>query len=119
MAKKRTIRNIPQERTPVRELDPERRIANFEEVNRGYTEGEAILESERCLLCADPKCIAGCPVNINIPDFIQKIGQKDYRAAYEIIAETNLLPAVCGRVCPQETQCEEVCVVGDDLILPR
>ena len=116
MARKRTIRNIPQERTPVRELDPGRRIKNFEEVNRGYTEGEAILESERCLLCADPKCIAGCPVNINIPDFIQKIGQKDYRAAYDIIAETNLLPAVCGRVCPQETQCEEVCVVGDDLI---
>jgi glutamate synthase (NADPH/NADH) small chain len=67
------------------------------------------------LLCPDPKCIAGCPVNIDIPGFIQKMAAKDFRGAYEVIARTNLLPAVCGRVCPQETQCEGVCVVGDSL----
>lgn len=116
MAKKRTIRNIPQERTPVRELDPVVRAANFEEVNCGYTEPEALLESERCLFCPDPRCIDGCPVNINIPGFIEKIGLKDYRGAYNIITGTNLLPAVCGRVCPQETQCEGVCIVGEKLI---
>ena len=116
MAKKRTIRSIPQQRTPVRELDPAIRAGNFEEVNCGYTEPEAILESERCLFCPDPKCIEGCPVNIDIPAFIQKIGEKDYRGAYDVIAGTNLLPAVCGRVCPQENQCEGVCVVGETLI---
>jgi glutamate synthase (NADPH/NADH) small chain len=116
MAKKRTVRNIPQERTPVLELDPVVRATNFEEVNCGYTEGQALLESERCLFCPDPKCIAGCPVNIDIPGFIQKIGEKDFRGAYDVITDTNLLPAVCGRVCPQESQCEEVCVVGENLI---
>jgi glutamate synthase (NADPH/NADH) small chain len=116
MAKKRTIRNIPQDRTSVRELDPVVRAGNFEEVNCGYTEPEAILESERCLFCPDPKCIAGCPVSINIPAFIQKIGEKDFRGAYDVITSTNLLPAVCGRVCPQENQCEGVCVVGENLI---
>lgn len=116
MAKKRTIRSIPQQRTPVRELDPAVRATNFEEVNCGYTEPEAMLESERCLFCPDPKCIAGCPVNINIPGFIQKIGERDFRGAYDVITATNLLPAVCGRVCPQENQCEGVCVVGENLI---
>ena len=115
MAKKRTVRNIPQERTPVRELDPSERTKNFEEVNCGYTESEAILESERCLFCPDAKCIAGCPVNIDIPGFIRKIGEKDHRGAYDVISDTNLLAAVCGRVCPQESQCEEVCPVGDEL----
>jgi len=116
MAKKRTIRSIPQERTPVQELDPAVRAKNFEEVNCGYTEPEAILESERCLFCPEPKCIDGCPVNINIPAFIQKIGEKDFRGAYDVITGTNLLPAVCGRVCPQENQCEGVCVVGENLV---
>ncbi len=116
MAKKRTIRSIPQERTPVRELDPVVRASNFEEVNCGYTEPEALLESERCLFCPDPKCIEGCPVNIDIPGFIEKIGARDFRGAYEVITGTNLLPAVCGRVCPQETQCEGVCVVGENLV---
>ena len=116
MAKKRTIRNIPQERTPVQELDATLRATNFEEVNCGYTEQEAMLESERCLFCPDPKCIAGCPVSIDIPEFIRKIGDSDFRGAYDIITATNLLPAVCGRVCPQENQCEGICTVGETLI---
>ncbi len=116
MAKKRTVRNIPQERTPVRELAPDVRVKNFEEVNCGYSESEAILESERCLFCPDPKCIDGCPVSIDIPTFIQKLGEKDFRGAYDVITGTNLLPAVCGRVCPQENQCEGICVVGENLV---
>ncbi len=115
MAKKRTVRTIHQERTPVAELDAFTRAHNFEEVNCGYTEAEAIRESERCLFCPDPKCIEGCPVSIDIPNFIQKIGERDYRGAYEVITGTNLLPAVCGRVCPQENQCEGVCTVGETL----
>ena len=115
MAKKKTIRTIPQQRTPVREQDPRERARNFAEVNCGYSEQEALTEADRCLLCPDPKCVAGCPVNIDIAGFIEKIGAKDFRGAYEVIARTNLLPAVCGRVCPQETQCEGVCVVGDTL----
>lgn len=113
--KKRTVRSIPQVRTAVRELDPDVRVTNFEEVNCGYVESEALVESQRCLFCPEPKCIAGCPVNINIPAFIERIGQKDYRGAYDVITGTNLLPAVCGRVCPQENQCEGVCVVGETL----
>lgn len=116
MAKKRTVRSIPQERTPVRELDPFERAQNFDEVNCGYTEPEALLESQRCLFCPEPKCIEGCPVSIDIPTFIQRIGEKDFRGAYDVITGTNLLPAVCGRVCPQENQCEGVCVVGENLV---
>lgn len=116
MEKKRTVRSIPQERTPVRELDATARAKNFEEVNCGYTEAEAMREAQRCLFCAEPKCIGGCPVNIDIPTFIQNIGEKNFRGAYDVITRTNLLPAVCGRVCPQENQCEGVCVVGDSLI---
>jgi glutamate synthase (NADPH/NADH) small chain len=115
VAKKRTIRTIPQERTPVREEPAEERIRSFIEVNCGYTEVEALLESQRCLFCTDPVCIKGCPVAIDIPGFIERIGQKDFRGAYEVIARTNLLPAICGRVCPQETQCEGVCTVADTL----
>ncbi|HTQ08669.1 MAG TPA: NADPH-dependent glutamate synthase [Fimbriimonadaceae bacterium] len=115
MAKKRTVRTIPQLRTPVREEPPAERARNFAEVNCGYTEAEALLESERCLFCPDPACIEGCPVSIDIPKFIQKLGEKDFRGAYDSISATNLLPAVCGRVCPQENQCEGVCVVGETL----
>ncbi|MBI2960380.1 MAG: NADPH-dependent glutamate synthase [Betaproteobacteria bacterium] len=115
MAKKKTIRTIPQERTPMPEQDAQRRAHNFEEVACGYPIEAALNEAERCLLCPDEPCIAGCPVNIDIPGFIQKITEKNLRGAYDIITATNLLPAICGRVCPQENQCEGVCTVGDTL----
>jgi len=115
VAKKRTIRTIPQQRTPVREQAPAERVKNFAEVSCGYAQEEALVESDRCLLCPDQPCVRGCPVGIDIPGFIEKIGQKDFRAAYDVITATNLLPAVCGRVCPQESQCEEVCTVGQTL----
>ena len=114
-AKKKTIRTIPQERTPMPEQDPKVRARNFEEVAKGYTVEMAIREAERCLQCPDEPCVRGCPVGIDIPAFIQKISEKHYRGAYDIITDTNLLPAVCGRVCPQESQCEGVCTVGDTL----
>src|SRR3970040_1550044 len=102
MAKKKTIRTIPQERTPMREQDARARAKNFAEVACGYSVEDALRESERCLMCPDPACVAGCPVSIDIPGFIDKIIAKDYRGAYDVITSTNLLPAVCGRVCPQE-----------------
>jgi len=115
MAKKRTIRTIPQERTAMTEQPPLERARNFEEVACGYRLEEALRESERCLLCPERPCVAGCPVGIDIPGFIQKIGSKDFRGAYDVLTDTNLLPAICGRVCPQESQCEGVCTVGDTL----
>lgn len=114
MAKK-TIRTIPQERTPMRELDPGVRASNFEEVACGYHPDDAMRESERCLMCPDQPCVTGCPVGIDIPGFIKKINEKDLRGAYDILTDTNLLPAICGRVCPQENQCEGACTVGDAL----
>jgi glutamate synthase (NADPH) small chain len=113
--KKKTIRMIPQARTPAHEQDPLERARNFQEVNRGYHIEDALLEAERCLMCPDQPCVRGCPVNIAIPDFIQRLTDKDFRGAYDVITATNLLPAVCGRVCPQENQCEGVCTVGDTL----
>ena len=115
MAKKKTIRSIPQERTPMREQSPAVRAKNFEEVACGYHPLEAMRESERCLMCPDQPCVSGCPVGIDIPGFIKKINEKDLRGAYDIMTETSLLPAICGRVCPQENQCEGVCTVGDSL----
>jgi glutamate synthase (NADPH/NADH) small chain len=91
------------------------RAKSFQEVACGYTLENALREAERCLLCPDAKCIAGCPVSIDIPEFIRRISARDFRGAYDAIAETNLLPAICGRVCPQESQCEGVCTVGDTL----
>ena len=99
----------------MREQEPAERVKNFSEVSRGYAQEDALVEAERCLLCPDQPCVRGCPVGIDIPGFIEKIGQKDFRAAYDVIAATNLLPAVCGRVCPQESQCEGVCTVGQTL----
>jgi len=115
MAKKKTIRTIPQERATVREQDPRERIGNFAEVTYRFGVKDALHEADRCLLCPDPVCVAGCPVSIDIPRFIAKISEKDYRGAYDVITDTNLLPAVCGRVCPQESQCEGPCVVGETL----
>jgi glutamate synthase (NADPH) small chain len=115
MAKKKTIRTIPQERTPMREQPANERARNFREVALGYTLEDALVEAERCLQCADEPCVRGCPVGIDIPAFIRKIGEKHYRGAYDVITDTNLLPAVCGRVCPQESQCEGVCTVGETL----
>ncbi len=115
MAKKKTIRTIPQQRTPMREQPPQERVKNVAEVACGFDVEDALKEAERCLLCPEQPCVSGCPVAINIPGFIQKLGEKDFRGAYDIITKTNLLPAICGRVCPQENQCEGVCTVGDTL----
>jgi glutamate synthase (NADPH/NADH) small chain len=115
MRKKNTIRTIPQQRATMREQDPRERVDNFAEVTCGFRLDDALLEAARCLLCPEQPCVTGCPVGIDIPGFIQKLTEKDYRGAYDVITKTNLLPAVCGRVCPQETQCEGVCTVGDSL----
>ena len=95
--------------------DPGARIANFDEVALGYGLDQALNESERCLLCPEAACVPGCPVAIDIPGFIQRMSARDFRGAYEILSDANLLPAICGRVCPQEDQCEGVCPVGDTL----
>jgi glutamate synthase (NADPH) small chain len=115
MAKKKTIRSIPQERTPMREQDAQQRARNFEEVACGYDANEALREADRCLLCPDQPCVGGCPVGIDIPAFIAKIAERDVHGAYEVLTRTNLLPSVCGRVCPQENQCEGECTVGESL----
>ena len=99
-------------KVPVREQEPKVRAANFDEVCLGYNEEEAVEEAARCLNCKNARCIAGCPVNIRINEFIEKVKERDFESAYQIISESSALPAVCGRVCPQETQCEGVCVRG-------
>ncbi len=95
---------------PMPEQEPLIRNKNFDEVALGYTEEMAVAEAKRCLNCKNPLCVTGCPVNVQIPDFISLISKGNYKAAYEKIAETSSLPAVCGRVCPQERQCEGKCV---------
>ena len=99
-------------KVPVSEQDPKVRATNFEEVCLGYTEDEAVAEAERCLNCKNAKCIGGCPVSINIPAFIMKVKERDFEGAYQVISESSALPAVCGRVCPQESQCEGRCIRG-------
>lgn len=99
-------------KVPVREQDPKVRATNFEEVCYGYNSEEAQEEAQRCLNCKNPRCIQGCPVSINIPDFIQEVKAGNFEEAAKVIAKSSSLPAVCGRVCPQESQCEGVCVVG-------
>ena len=99
-------------RVPVREQEPKVRATNFEEVCLGYNDEEAKLEAERCLNCKNPLCMKGCPVSIHIPDFITKVKEGDIAGAADVIALSSALPAVCGRVCPQETQCEGKCVRG-------
>ena len=92
--------------------DPEVRSHNFQEVALGYTEEMALDEAQRCLNCKNQPCVSGCPVNVNIPDFIAQIAKGNFEDAYQIIQQTSSLPAVCGRVCPQETQCESKCTLG-------
>jgi len=92
--------------------DPNVRNKNFLEVALGYTEEQALDEAARCLNCKNHPCVGGCPVNVRIPEFIKKITERDYEGAYQVIHDTSSLPAVCGRVCPQETQCEKYCVRG-------
>jgi glutamate synthase (NADPH) small chain len=99
-------------RTKISQQKPEERINNFNEVELGYTEEEALIESSRCLMCKKPRCIDGCPVEIDIKGFIALINEKEYKKALEKIREKNALPGVCGRVCPQEDQCEKVCILG-------
>ncbi len=99
-------------RVPVREQDPKVRATNFEEVCYGYNEEEAVLEASRCLNCKNPRCMQACPVGVKIPAFISKVHEGDFAGAAAVIAEDSSLPAVCGRVCPQETQCEGSCILG-------
>ena len=99
-------------RVPMRELEVSERIRSFDEVALGYNEEEAIAEAERCLQCKNPKCVEGCPVGINIPEFIRHIRNREYEEAIKTIKLANNLPAICGRVCPQENQCEGRCVLG-------
>ena len=104
--------NMTLTKTPMPEQDPNVRNHNFKEVALGYTAEMAVEEAKRCLQCKKPKCVEGCPVNIHIPEFIAKVAEGDFQAAYEIITSTNALPALSGRVCPKETQCESKCVRG-------
>ncbi|MCL2101533.1 MAG: FAD-dependent oxidoreductase, partial [Fibromonadales bacterium] len=104
---------IPPQKMP--ELSPEIRSKNMDEVAIGYSEEEAKIEALRCLNCKKPGCVAGCPVSIDIPGFIVRIAEGDFQGAIDKIKETTLLPAVCGRVCPQETQCQKKCIVGISL----
>ncbi|HIV16801.1 MAG TPA: NADPH-dependent glutamate synthase [Candidatus Alectryocaccobium stercorigallinarum] len=99
-------------KVPVREQDPKVRATNFEEVCYGYNKEEAMEEATRCINCKNAKCIEGCPVNINIPAFIAEVKAGEFEKAYQVISESSALPAVCGRVCPQETQCEGRCIRG-------
>ena len=99
-------------KVPVREQEPLVRAKNFDEVCLGYNEEEAVAEAQRCLNCKNPRCMQGCPVNIDIPAFISEVKNREFAKAAGVIAQSSALPAVCGRVCPQETQCEGVCVRG-------
>ena len=92
--------------------DPQQRITNFEEVNLGYTEEQILQEVERCMACKNPKCVGGCPVEIEIDRFLDAVRNRDYRDAIRIIKEKNSLPAICGRVCPQESQCQAGCILS-------
>ena len=105
--------NMQATKTPMPEQDPNVRNKNFKEVTLGYTAEMAINEAKRCLQCKKPHCVEGCPVNIHIPEFIHEVAEGNFEKAYEIITDTNALPALSGRVCPQETQCESKCVRGN------
>jgi glutamate synthase (NADPH/NADH) small chain len=111
----KNMRTIAPKRTPMPEQDPHVRSKNFEEVAQGYTVEMALAEADRCLQCKKPKCVPGCPVGIDIPGFISALSRKDLKDSYRILKSANTLPAVCGRVCPQEVQCEATCIVGNKL----
>ena len=104
--------NMSLQKNPMPSQDPNVRNKNFEEVALGYTEAQALDEAARCLNCKHRACMQGCPVMVHIPEFIAEVAKGDFEAAYQIISNTSALPAVCGRVCPQETQCEMYCVRG-------
>jgi len=107
-----TTGNAKKDRTPMLEQPADERRKNFNEVTLGYTKEEALAEASRCLTCKEPKCVEGCPVNVDIPGFIDLICKEDFEGAIDKIKDTNALPAICGRVCPQETQCEAFCALG-------
>ncbi|MBU5626835.1 NADPH-dependent glutamate synthase [Oscillibacter sp. MSJ-2] len=104
--------NMSLKKNPMPSQEPDVRNKNFEEVALGYTEEQALDEAQRCLHCKNKPCMQGCPVMVHIPDFIAEVAKGDFEAAYQIISATSALPAVCGRVCPQESQCEKYCVRG-------
>jgi len=110
MEEKKSKVKVP--RQPMPEQDPKLRSKNFQEVPLGYSPETALLEANRCIQCKKPKCIDGCPVHVKIPEFIKQIADGNFAAAARVLKETNALPAICGRVCPQETQCEHLCVNG-------
>jgi len=110
--KVKSLRSIAPIRTGMPEQEASRRVKNFDEVAQGYTMEMAIAEADRCIMCKKPRCIPGCPVEIDIPEFIAAIVRKDFKESYRVLKDANTLPAVCGRVCPQEVQCEATCVVG-------
>jgi glutamate synthase (NADPH) small chain len=111
----KNIKTIAPKRTAMPEQEPLARARNFEEVAQGYTLNMALAEADRCLQCKKPKCVPGCPVEIDIPGFIGALARKDLQESYRILKSANALPAVCGRVCPQEVQCEATCVIGNKL----
>jgi homotetrameric NADPH-dependent glutamate synthase len=108
----KNIKTIAPKRTKMPEQDPQVRNKNFEEVAQGYSLDMALAEADRCLQCKKPKCVPGCPVEIDIPGFIGALARKDIEESYRVLKSANALPAVCGRVCPQEVQCEATCVIG-------
>ena len=111
----KNIRTIAPKRTAMPEQEPQVRVNNFDEVARGYSLEMALAEADRCLQCKKPRCVPGCPVEIDIPGFILAVARKDLRQSYRILKSANALPAVCGRVCPQDVQCEATCIVGNKL----
>jgi homotetrameric NADPH-dependent glutamate synthase len=111
----KNLRTIPPDRAPMPQQDPEVRSHNFDEVALGLDLAGALHEAERCIRCKKPRCVPGCPVGIDIPGFIAALQHRDIKLSYQILKSSNALPAVCGRVCPQESQCEATCVVGAKL----
>lgn len=107
-----TVAKTSPKRTPMQEQPPAQRRHNFDEVPYGYTPDEAMVEARRCLQCKKPSCVKGCPVQVDIPGFIREVAQGNFLEAVKVMKRTNVLPAICGRVCPQEVQCEGACVLG-------